>query len=178
MSLEDLESFLNEDNDKEEVKFDSEKEKQKWLDSVQKLYQDIDEWLKPLGEKAIISYEKMILDEEKIGEYEINQMVINLKGNIVRLKPIGTLIIGSRGRIDMLGNYGTVMFTWVDKLATKPKISVRFFNSKEEMLAHKPEKPKQVEYAWKIMTPAPNVKYIPLNEETFSDSLLSVIKNG
>ncbi|WP_047153736.1 hypothetical protein [Aneurinibacillus tyrosinisolvens] len=188
MSLKDLEDFLNDDSEGKDT-FNYEEDKQKWLQSVKGLYQDITAWLKPLTEKPNsnidISFEKTVLNEEHIGDYEIDKMYIDIKGQRVVLEPIGTWIIGSRGRIDMVGTYGKVLFTYVDERLTKPKVTVRVFSSAAEM-AFEQEMKKEIEaavktpvvYTWKIMTPAPNVQYIPLNEETFSKALLSVITNG
>lgn len=191
MSLKDLEEFLNDDSGGKDD-FNYEEDKQKWLQSVKELYQNITAWLKPLTDKPNsnikISFEKTILNEEHIGDYEIDKMYIDIKGQRVVLQPLGTWIIGSRGRVDMIGTYGKILFTYVDERLTKPKVTVRLYSSSEEPYSYgKKIKEEAIEdiirdasvgYAWKIMTPAPNVQYIPLNEETFSDSLLSVIKNG
>ncbi|MBP1934920.1 hypothetical protein J2Z37_004940 [Ammoniphilus resinae] len=187
MSLKDLEEFLN-DKSGEKDTFDYEEDKQKWLHSVKDLYQNITSWLKPLTDKPNsnirISFEKIILNEEHLGDYEVDKMNIDIKGQRVVLEPLGTWIIGSRGRIDMVGTYGKILFTYVDERLTKPRITVSMFSSAAKM-AEQGIKDQQnptvnipVVYTWKIMTPAPNVQYIPLNEETFSTSLLSVITNG
>ena len=121
MSLKDLEDFLNEDSTAE-GSFNWEKEKKEWLKAVDEFYRSITAWLKPLTDKPNsnlkLSFEKMILSEEDIGDYEINKMMIVIKGHRVELEPVGTNLIGAKGRIDMTGTYGMVRFLLVDKRLT------------------------------------------------------------
>ncbi|PLR90900.1 hypothetical protein [Bacillus sp. T33-2] len=186
MSLKDLEAFLNDGEESGQSKFDWDKEKKRWLEAVDRLFTDVTSWLEPLSANPNfnIRFEKITLQEEQIGEYETKRMIIELKGQKAALEPIGTMIIGSRGRIDLKGSNGTVKFVLVDKRLNKPKVTVNIFTEKEysQHLANAQGKPSEstepVEYVWKIVTPPPNVQFFPLNEETFSDALLQVIRNG
>ncbi len=167
MSLRDLEKFLNQDNKQGELAVDWDCEKQFWLDAVDKLYKDIVTWLEPLRENPNfkIRFEKIVLQEEEIGAYEVNRMIINLKGHKAILEPLGTIVIGSKGRIDLQGTNGSVKFTFVDKRLTRTKVTVNINTEKEhvEQGQNKHFESETPEYEWKIMTPAPNVQYLPLN---------------
>ncbi|WP_227937262.1 hypothetical protein [Alkalihalobacillus deserti] len=183
MSLKDLEEFLNDDNN-EGNNFDWEKEKTDWLTAVDDFYRNITEWLKPITERdnsnLKITLDTLVINEEDIGEYEVKKMNISLKGKRVVLEPIGTMLIGARGRIDMKGTYGTVRFVLVDKRLNKPNVTVRVVDSTGEKALNETNKSTSSlpnDFGWKIITPPPNVQYIPLNEETFTQSLLSVIRN-
>ncbi|PLS01936.1 hypothetical protein [Neobacillus cucumis] len=182
MSLKELEGFLNDDKKEGGVEINWENHKQEWLKSLDEFYTNIQTWLAPLvGANLSLQLEPDVLVEDKIGSYETNKMVIYIKGEKVVLQPIGTLIIGAKGRIDMIGPYGKVRFIYVDKRSTKPNITVRIIDSAMEKALKEQnpveeKKEEDVEYDWKIATMPPNIKYIPLNEETFSSHLLSVIK--
>lgn len=181
MSLKDLEEFLNEGKTTENS-FDWNKEKKEWLKAVDTFYSNITVWLRPLTDKPNsslkISFETMVISEEELGDYEIKKLNIVIKGHRVVLEPIGTNIIGAKGRIDMVGTYGTVRFLLVDKNLRKPNIAVRISNPTNAHVLEDQKQYNPVEFEWKIVTLPPNIQYIPLNEETFSNSLLSVIKNG
>ena len=181
MSLKDLEEFLNEDKATEGF-FDWEKEKSEWIGYVNTFYTNILAWLKPLTDKPNsnlkISFETMVLSEEEIGDYEIKKMKLVIKGHRVVLEPIGTNLIGAKGRIDMTGTYGTVRFLLVDKKLKKPNVTVRITNPIMDQVLEDQKQYSPVEWEWRIVTFPPNVQFIPFNEETFSNSLLSVIKNG
>ncbi len=90
------------------------------------------------------------------------------------------MFIGSRGRIDIKGTNGSVKLTLVDRTLSKPRVTVYILGSETEYLLAKAKgesEPKtDVVYRWKVMTNPPNVQYIPLNEETFSEALLSVVR--
>ena len=85
------------------VPVDFEKQKNKWLKSVDNLYKIVqEEWLADLETEGLISFERnaISLSEEDIGTYSIEKMEICYsKGSIV-LEPVGCNIIGGDGRID------------------------------------------------------------------------------
>jgi hypothetical protein len=186
LSLKDLAEFLSEDEKSGDNKFDWDTEKRMWLDAVDKLYKDIVLWLKPLttSPNFKMTFENVVLHEEDLGEYETKRMILELKGQKAILEPLGTMVISSRGRIDLKGANGTVKFTLVDKRLNKPKVSVNIFTESdykkhiEKAQGKIPEPKETIEYDWKIMTPPPNVQYLTLNEETFSDALLRVLRHG
>lgn len=182
MSLKKLADFLNDDQDQSETTFDWEQIKNEWIHYVNQLYKDIISWLEPFtneeNPKIKISFENKVVTED-YGSYEINRMIIMIKNQKVILDPIGTLIIGARGRIDLQGTYGTFRFLLVDKSLKEPLITVDAFSSFNQKLEGIFEKDENETngLSWKIATPPPNIKYIPINEETFSEVLLSVITN-
>jgi len=184
LSLKDLEEFLSEDEQSKGYSFDWDKEKRIWLAAVDNLFKDVVSWLEPLttNPNFKMTWESVVLHEENLGDYETKRMILELKGQKATLEPLGTMIIGSRGRIDLKGANGTVKFTLVDKRLTKPKVTVNIYTEteytklQEKAQGKTPEPKESAEYDWKIMTPPPNVQYLPLNAETFSDALLRVIR--
>ena len=98
-----------------------------WLNSVQEFYQDIATWLGPFTEKGLlkITCENAVKREENIGEYHVKKMVLNISEETVTFDPVGTLIMGARGRIDMTGKNGTVMFVLVDRESRTPRIRIK-----------------------------------------------------
>lgn len=106
-NIDSFEAFLkSKAKEKENNNVDWESRKHKWFDSVNKLYADIDEWLKPFTAQKLLNIEtgKLIkLTEEYIGTYEIPRLDIYIGNEIISLIPKGTLILGSNGRIDMIG---------------------------------------------------------------------------
>ena len=116
-----------------------------------------------------------IINEELIGEYKTSSMKIRFKGNEVILDPIGTNLIGAKGRIDMKGSAGIVKFVLVNKQSSAPMIKVTIQITGEPV--EEEIENQKIEWDWKIATPPPRIKYIELDEESFFDSLMEVI-NG
>jgi hypothetical protein len=83
-----------------------------WLSSINKLFEEIKTWLKPFEEDGLLKIkdDKVIrLNEEFIGSYDAKRLDIYFGNDIVSLTPMGTLILGSHGRIDMTGPKGEIM---------------------------------------------------------------------
>ncbi|RDE36269.1 hypothetical protein DV713_01400 [Parageobacillus thermoglucosidasius] len=177
MGMENLEEFLTKKKEQaEKNKIDWEQKKQQWLMEITTFYKQIQSFLTPLQEKGLLSFEweEVKKYEEYLGEYTTRKLYVNFPDQQVVIEPIGKNIIGAMGRIDMIGKNGNVMFLLVDKEAESPKIMVHFGDGLSKGL-EKIRETKNPEYAWKIATPPPNIKFIDLNKDSFSDALLGVI---
>lgn len=73
-----------------------------WLERLRELYQDVKSWLQPLVDagQLDVSEPSLTLEEHSIGSYEANRLVLDFSGEAVILDPQGTLLVGSRGRVD------------------------------------------------------------------------------
>ena len=182
MVKEDFESFLNKESGKVKKTINWEEKLTRWKSFINSLYLNINEWLKEYvksGKIEIDTYDIEIY-EEAIGKYTVRAMKIKLGDNIVKLIPIGTVLIGTIGRVDVVGESGTQKIILADKNATGPKIETNEFV---------PEKKKQhderiirisntpVDWKWKFTSNPPRIKYTELNQESFFECLMNVI-NG
>ncbi len=131
---------------------DWESKKQIWLNSIDKLYENINHWLAPSIEEKLIevNYEKTELSEDYIDSYSVNNMTLSVGFEQVFFKPKSMIIMGSAGRVDMIGENGTV---WLLLL----------------------EKPKN-EFTWHIAIRTVRKKYWPLTDESFADALKWVMQ--
>jgi hypothetical protein len=107
MTTDTFEDFLKKKNG-EDKKIDWEARKMMWIKSVDDFYDEVYNWLYPFKQQSLLQIHKrgMIISEEYLGTYTVNQMDILLGNDIVSLIPRGTLILGSYGRIDMRGPKG------------------------------------------------------------------------
>ncbi|NNU93422.1 hypothetical protein ETC01_09280 [Geobacillus sp. NFOSA3] len=177
MGMENLEEFLKrKKKDAEQNKIDWEQRKQQWLAEIAEFYNQVKSFLAPLQEKGLLSlnWEEVKKYEEYLGEYTTNKLYVNFPDQQVVIEPIGKNIIGAMGRIDMVGKNGNITFLLVDKEAESPKIMVHFNDGLSKGL-EKIRETKNPEYVWKIATPPPNIKFIDLNKDSFSDALLEVV---
>jgi hypothetical protein len=78
-------------------------QREKWLRAIGRLYTDIEHWLQPYVDKRLASTKRgaVQLSEDHIGRYSCPTLEINLSGQVLRLVPVATLIIGAYGRIDV-----------------------------------------------------------------------------
>ena len=145
-----------------------------WKKHLDEFYQLAEGFLQKYidQDKVRITTATKQITEEHIGSYDVKSLEVQIGAIKVQLDPIGTRILGARGRVDMHGPHGTVRFVLVAKAASSPTIRVTIRDSSSETK----DEPKSVveEWAWKILTPPPNIKYIELEEESFLFAIMEV----
>ena len=150
-------------------------QKQEWLDFLKRFYAEIDGWLKEYiaAKKISMKEQEISITEDYIGEYKAASRILKIGENQVTLRPIGTLLLGTRGRVDMEGPKGTVKFVLTGKKSNGIRITTSLDAKKTGSKGSKPEEPE--EQVWKIATPPPKVQFIELTSESFFESLMGVI---
>jgi len=178
---ETLENFLREKKRKDDQlkqAVDWETRKTWWLGKINHLYNDVKEWLAPLVPEALyIEEDTMEVYEERLGSYEAPQLNINLYTEVVKLIPIGTIIIGGLGRVDLIGDEGSVMIILEQKGQHRPQ--ARVYMGEEELKSKKQSKLpnyNKMDTEWIIPTEKGRLrKYQVLTREVFNNALMRVI---
>lgn len=177
-----FEEFLQED-DLEVVKINWDEKKDFFIEKINEFYKHMDTFLEPFKDKISLKSKKHTINEDYIGSYEVDKKTLHIKNKDITFTPIGTNLIGAWGRIDMEGENGIVKFVLVPEKNDVPKIETAILITEEdkrkwqEQQNEMVKRNKEAEKIWKIATPAPNIKYIDINEEKFFDALMEVI-NG
>lgn len=173
MSKKDFESLLSKHEIQEkEESINWDQQKQEWLDFINQFYSCLENWFEPYKESEKLSYEyrSYSLTEDHIGKYETRIMHVKFAGQDLKIEPIGTLLIGTKGRIDLEGARGRVQFILADKERKGPNIKV----SIGEPL--KKEEPKKINWIWKIvLKDTRRIAYEEFNEDNFFDALMEVV---
>jgi hypothetical protein len=163
MSKKDFDDFINKQaakkSQEEPINWDNQRDE--WLNYLSEYYSKAEEFLKEYIEdnKVSIKYTDKEIYEEYIGGYTVKVLNIELAGHKVKLEPIGTNLIGAKGRVDLIGKNGTIRFVLVNKNSSGPKIKVNIWIEGEEPPKQE-EVSKILEWEWKISTPPPRIKYI------------------
>lgn len=178
MSKKAFEEMLNKQKivKEEKEEHDWEKKKQEWLKFVEQFYDEVEQWLEPYIDQGKLSYEyhDINLTEEYLGTYNVKAMDIFFAEQFVKIEPIGTLLIGTKGRIDMEGTRGSVQFVLADKESKGINISVTVEERKEDQA----RKEKEPDWTWKILVrESRGIAYDDFNEENFFCALMEII-NG
>lgn len=168
MSFDD---FVNQQIAKEEPSIDWTQIRDDWIKHLDEFYQLAEEFLQKYIEqgKVHITWITKQINEEHIGSYDVKSLEVQIGTIKVRFDPIGTLVLGVKGRVDMHGPHGTVKFVLVPKTDSSPTIRVI-----QESKVKDEQEPVIEELAWKILTPPPNIKYIELEEEAFLSTIMEV----
>jgi hypothetical protein len=151
-----------------------------WKKSLTELYGRIGGYLDRHVRKGAIriNYQETELDERYLGSYSVPTMVIEIGRQKVEFIPIGTLIIGGRGRVDVKGPFGDARLVLVHKEVRRPEdlIKVMVNNSPKQRRSISIEAEGDFDdFAWKIATPPPRVVFDPLTEKSFHAMLMEVV---
>jgi len=82
-----------------------------WQGKVTELLTQIEGWLDPLIKSKSVNFIRstISINEESLGSYEVESGVIQLGRAMLRVKPVGSVIIGGFGRVDVEGPREAVM---------------------------------------------------------------------
>jgi hypothetical protein len=165
------------ETDAETASIDWEKERDEWLAHLDRLFLKIESFLSKYVSLGQIRYEyrPVELNEENIGAYSAKQMVLRIGRQQVDLVPIGTLLIGSKGRVDVTGPAGRAQLVLVDSKVSDPRSLIRVTVSVGGKLPPPPSKRSQeIEWEWKIVTRPPERRFVEITQQTFFDLILEV----
>lgn len=120
--------------------------KKKWNKALNELYSNIQNWIKPYSTKGLIriSKRKIILNEDYIGQYNVEQLELFLGADKISFIPRGTLIVGSFGRVDVKGPKGEnllILKKWDE---------------------------------WNFATRFPTIQYLPFNQDSLFDVIKEI----
>jgi hypothetical protein len=103
-----------------------ENERDEWLIRLDGLYETIESFLAKYIESGEIKldYSQISLNEENIGSYAARRMILKIGRREITLTPVGTLLIGVKGRVDVVGPAGRTRFVLVNSEASRPQIKV------------------------------------------------------
>jgi hypothetical protein len=84
--------------------FDRERAIQEWREAVVRLYDQIREFLKDFLDEGTITLRGITLvqlSEESLGQYPISMMSLVAGPAVIEIKPVGRMIVGATGRVDL-----------------------------------------------------------------------------
>jgi len=180
MDTKDFATFVaNQQETVDEPRVDWIEVRDKWLGALDSLHQRVLDYLQDYIKAGSISYSfsEVTLTEENIGSYIANRMDIKIGRQLVHLEPIGTLLIGSKGRVDAVGSAGRAQILLVNEKAKSAAdlIKVTVTVGVNENLPPRPSATKQpISWAWKIVTNTSPRKFVNLDKERFLELLLEI----
>lgn len=173
MSKQKFEDFIKrQTKEKEEEKIDWNAQKREWINFVGDLYTNIENYLDDFTKTGDINieYSDVSITEQNIGTYNIRRMTIIIGINKIVLTPIGTLLVGTKGRIDMVGPRGIKRLILADKDSEGMKFIIKT-GGQDQKDQYDPNK---INWEWKIISDLNRPKYMRLTQESFMDSIMEI----
>lgn len=159
-------------------KLDVEQQLKEWRVYLAALYDAVETFMAGYVSRgqASIRYSKIEINEEFSGPYHVDQMALNIGPSVIAFKPVGTMLIGSKGRVDVQGPHGSARLVLLNSKVSKAQqlIRISVAPTGESESAPPANATEAIEWSWKLATPAPNVRFIDLNEQVFFDMVISV----
>jgi hypothetical protein len=156
-------------------------QRDEWLKHLNELYALIEGFLSEYvhAKQVLIEYKNVTLVEEYIGQYSARQMTIRIGRKEIRLQPLGTLLIGTKGRVDAIGPLGQVPILLLNSEARSLRDMIKVSVSIAGGPPSRPISPPKtsINWAWRIVSKPPERKIIELNKDTFLN-LLTELANG
>ena len=152
-----------------------------WIRHLDKFYELIGEFLQKYidEEKIHIRWTTKHINEDYIGNYDVRSLEVLIGAVItIHFDPIGTNLIGAKGRVDMHGPHGTVRFVLVPKTDSSPSpITIQDEPQPPALELKTLKETSDIKYedcVWKISTRPPDIQYIELEEESFHSAIMEV----
>ncbi len=140
----------------EESTVDWNKEREEWLQRLRDLYNQIEIYLDDYLKSGAISVSKtnIELNEEDVGSYLAPKLTIKIGRQEISFTPVGTMLIGSKGRVDVYG--------------TGAKGRIVLVRNKDSKAS------KDTEWVWKIGGAPSYATLIPLDKDSLLNLLIEV----
>jgi hypothetical protein len=150
-----------------------------WLKSLDELYDRLSGYLSTYIQSGQIdiSYREVELNEDNLGTYSARQMIVRIGRQEIRLSPVGTLLIGAKGRVDIAGPVGRARLVLVDSKVSAPRFRVNVTIGGASAPDSSLGEAEEIVWAWKIATSPPRIQYVDLSADTFFQVLIEV-SNG
>ncbi len=148
-----------------------------WLRELGALYSKMEEYLKKYTDTGRIQVrrDKVFLSEDHLGTYEVETLAFLIGNEKVVAKPIGALMVGAIGRVDLVGARGRLRIVLLEEgiSAIRTRIEI---GGKVEEDADRSSLPGSAvnKRGWYIATLPPNVTTTALNEDSFRDAIMEL----
>ncbi len=182
MATSEFDDFIRRQQAKRQqsAQLDVVRELDEWRKHLSTLYETVEAYMAAYIQNgaATIKYRPIELNEEFSGPYEVNQMTLTIEPSVIQFKPIGTMLIGSKGRVDVQGPQGDARLVLMNRKVSEARdliqIRVSVNGAPPAPVSPKTDIDEPVEWAWKLATRPPDMRFIDLDEPTFFNMILMV----
>ena len=153
------------------------KTREDWLRELCDLYSRMEKYLKKYTDKDQIRIRraKVHLSEDHLGTYEAETLTFLIGNEKVVAKPIGTLLIGAWGRVDLVGARGSLRIVLLEKGGPTIRTRIEIGGKPEEDVGRSMLPGSVVDKrGWYIATLPPNVTTTALSADAFRDAIMEL----
>ena len=159
-----------------------------WLRELNALYSTMEGFLQSYTESGQIKIERrpVQLTEEYLGTYDAEALAMLIGNDEVTAQPVGTLLIGSRGRVDLSGFRKTLRIVLLEKggpMMMKKKITITGASTPTEISSQSLVRGEVDHRGWYFVIQPPAATYFggqspatvtAFDEDSFRDAIMDV----
>jgi len=105
----------------------------KYNERLSSLYENVIAWLKEAGVPCVPLFEDLLLSEDQVGAYTVKKLLIKQNSDtLAKFVPVGVLIIGAEGRVDLVGRSGKEILVYYSECGSETTTRMPVGNMVEE----------------------------------------------
>ena len=143
---------------------------------VNSLYADIDSWLGEEIEsgKILTGTVPITITEERLGSYMVDEKWIQIGNVRIQFHPVGTILVGTNARVDMVCGAKEVMIVRVGENVESP-YNLIHVEINGEIIKKRKSSGKSV---WKYVNADQRLSYVKLDKNSFEDLIIEVVNES
>ena len=169
----DFVNSMNEQAKEKKKEFNPQERIDFFKNLVKSLYDEIDEWLdEGLKQETIkTGLEPIQINEELLGPYTIDSKWILIGNAKLMLLPVGTVMIGTNARIDLIYKSQSVMIVRTKESVEGPGNLISIHIEGEPVRRQAPTG----KTVWKYVRDRKRLSYVTLNKDSFEDLIMDLV---
>jgi len=159
-----------------DAKIDRVQMRDEWLSELASLYRKIAGFLQDYVSAGSISYgyTKIEVTEPELGTYTAKRMDISIGRQHISLVPVGTFLVGCKGRVDAEGSAGRAQLLLVNERAKSAADLIKVTVNIKGTAPPSPRERQPISWAWKILTTTVPKRFVDLDKESFFALLMEI----
>ena len=158
---------------KSEKAVDWDRRKADWLRELEKLFVSMEDHLRPFAHEIEFERNPIQLKEDDLGTYDAEELTLTIGHDKIVAKPVGTRLIGARGRVDLSGPRTTLKIVLLgDGKPTETKRAET--DGVAEDSSYFRVSGKVEEAGWYIARILPDISYEPFSEDSFRGAIMEI----
>ena len=147
-----------------------------WLRELDGLYSAMEGYLQSYTESGQIRIERrpVQLTEEYLGTYDAEALAMSIGSDEVIAQPVGTVLIGSSGRVDLSGPRKTLRIVLLEKGGPAMKITISGTAGPTETSSQPLVRGEVDRRGWYFATQPPAATVTVFDEDSFRDAIMDV----
>ena len=147
-----------------------------WRRELEDLYSAMEVYLQSYTESGQITIKRrsVELTEDYLGTYDAEALAMSIGNDEIIAQPVGTLLIGSSGRVDLTGPRKTLRMVLLEKGGPAMTITIAGDDRPIETSGHSLVRGEVDHRGWYFATRPPAVTVTAFDEDSFRDAIMDV----